>query len=441
MTTRQATWFSAVAIVALVATACGGSGSHKAKPSSTSTSAGAHVTSAPPGGYPPVNQPGATPTEIRVSGVASTTNPTGVLYGTAFDGVQAYFDMVNSEGGVYGRRLVLANRHDDQTGSNRREVEAIVDQDHPFAVLPVSVVLFTGSDLLAKAGIPTFGWNIQDDWTGPQNFFAQTGALCNGSACPNPTLPWVAQKLGRKRVAVLAYTVAQSADCADMIKASFDKYPSAKVVVLDKSLAFGVTDLSADVKKMADAKVDLVTTCMDANGVLTLAREMRQQGVNAVQYFPDGYDHEFMSKYGGFFEGSIVGVQEAPLETKPPFPALTEFVKWMDKGGYRKTENAEVGWVNAAQFVAGLRAAGPDFTQQKVVDAINHAPPFDAGGMIAPLTWPRAHTDKHSGLRCTAFVKVHDSKFVPQFSPAGKPFTCLDPNLPDVTKAQPTYLK
>ncbi len=428
-----------VATTAMLAAACSNSSSGKAKQASTTTTTAG--TTAAAGKYPAVNQPGVTSTEIRVSGVASTTNPTAVLYGTAFDGVQAYFDMVNSEGGIYGRRLVLANRHDDQTVDDRREVEAILDQDHPFAVLPVSVVLFTGSDLLAKAGIPTFGWNIQDDWTGPQNFFAQTGALCNGSACPNPTLPWVAHKLGKKRIAVLAYTVAQSANCLDMIEASFAKYPSAKIVFADKSLAFGVTDLSSDVKKMGDAKVDLVTTCMDANGVLTLAREMRQQGVNALQYFPDAYDHEFMAKNGGFFEGSIVGVQEAPLETKPSFPALDDFQKWMDKAGYRKTENAEVGWVNAAQFVAGLRAAGPNFTQQKVVDAINHAPPFDAGGLIAPLTWPRAHTDKYGGLRCTAFVKVHDSKFVPVFSPAGKPFTCLAPNLTDVTTAQPTYLR
>ena len=43
----------------------------------------------------------------------------------------------------------------------------------------------------------------------------------------------------------------------------------------------------------------------------------------------------------------------------------------MDKGGYQKTENAEVAWANAAQFVSGLRAAGADFTQQKLIDAIN----------------------------------------------------------------------
>ena len=34
------------------------------------------------------------------------------------DGIQAYFDMVNSEGGIYGRKLTIAKRHDDQLTNN-----------------------------------------------------------------------------------------------------------------------------------------------------------------------------------------------------------------------------------------------------------------------------------------------------------------------------------
>ena len=70
------------------------------------TAAGAadtSTTTAPPGGWPAVNEPGVTSDSIRVSGVASTTNSLGGQYGTAFDGVQAYFNMINRQGGIYGR--------------------------------------------------------------------------------------------------------------------------------------------------------------------------------------------------------------------------------------------------------------------------------------------------------------------------------------------------
>ena len=77
---------------------------------------------------------------------------------------------------------------------------------------------------------------------------------------------------------------------------------------------------------MVDAKVDFVTTCMDANGMLTVAKEMRQQGLNAQMFLANAYDPDFMAKNGAFFEGDIVLVQEAPLEARPRIPALRQFV-------------------------------------------------------------------------------------------------------------------
>ncbi|MBV8952057.1 MAG: ABC transporter substrate-binding protein, partial [Actinobacteria bacterium] len=325
--------------LAVVAAACSSSGSGSSQSTTT-------VKAAPTGSFPAVNQPGVTATEIRVSGLVDATDPTGPGYRAAYDGVQAYFDMINSQGGIYGRKLVIANRHDDQLSNDRREATAIISNDHPFAVLPVATVLFTGSDLLAKSGMPVFGWNIQNEWQGPPNFFGEVGALCIGGSCPDVSLPWVASQMQKKRLGVLAYSVAQSADCTDGVKASFEKYPSAKVEFLDKSLAFGVTDFSADVKRMQNANVDLVTTCMDFNGVLDIAREMHQQGLSAIHYLPKGYDHDFVASNGALFEGSIVATEVAPTETTPQFPALKSYVSWMNKDHFKLAENAEVGWVN-----------------------------------------------------------------------------------------------
>jgi branched-chain amino acid transport system substrate-binding protein len=211
----------------------------------------------------------------------------------------------------------------------------------------------------------------------------------------------------------------------------------AKIVYSTKSLAFGVTDLSADVKKMVDAKVDFVTTCMDNNGVLTLAREMRQQGLNALIYLPNAYDQDFMSKNGGFFQGSIVIAQAAPIETKPKFTALQNYITWMDKGHFTKTELAEVGWANADLFVSGLKGAGENFTRQKVIDAINKQTDADAGGMIPPVDWTKQHTDLHYPRACIAYMKIDNSKFVPVWGEPGKPFTCWNGTPTSIPDSKP----
>jgi ABC-type branched-subunit amino acid transport system substrate-binding protein len=253
-------------------------------------------------------------------------------------------------------------------------------------------------------------------------------------------LPWLAQKVHKKKIGLLAYTVDQSKDCATGVKASFDKYPSAKVVFDDESLSFGVTDLSSDVSQMKDKGVDMVTTCMDNNGVLTLAKEMKKQGLNAIQYLPNAYDQKFMKTNGQFLEGSYVLTFFTPYQVKKQPPGLKKFLKWIKKNNGPTTENALAGWTNADLFYKGLKAAGPDFTRQKVVDAINQMKDYTADGIYAPIDWTIAHTqDPPEG--CSILSKVHNGTFVPSFGTADKPFTCLQLNpLPDQLQKKPTLL-
>ncbi len=391
------------------------------------TAADSTTTTKPAGGWPTVDQPGVTDTEIRVSGVAATTNPVGGLYGSSFDGVQAYFDMVNKQGGLYGRKLVLVKRHDDQLSQNAREVAAILNDDNVFAVLPVATAAaFSGAKALVDAKVPTFGWGINDEWVGPSNFYGSFGAICNGADCPSIVVPWAAHKMKKHKVGVLAYTVPPSKACLDGLESSFKKYgksAKAKIAYADGALTYGVTDFSTDVSKMVDAGVDLVATCMDNNGVLALAKEMRQQGLDAPQFLPNANDAAFMKTNGGFFEGSIVQALLAPLNTKPTFPALRQYVSGMKKLGKPMTENAQIGWVNADNFVTGLRMAGPDFTRQKVVDQLNTLTDYDANGLLAPLDWTKQHTDQHYP-RVYAFMEVKSSKLVPVWAKPGKPFLC-----------------
>ena len=217
---------------------------------------------------------------------------------------------------------MLVKRHDDQLGQNAREVEAILDQDNVFAVLPVATIAnFSGAEKLEDAKIPTFGWGINDEWAGPPNFFGHLGALCNGGECPGIGVPWTAKKLGKHRIGVSRVQRA--------LLGRLHRRPQGLVREV-REISQGedrLRDEGALVRRHRPAaptsrtwwtrSVDFVTTCMDSNGVLTLAKEMRQQGLDAIQYLPNGYDQEFMEKNGGFFQDSIVITQVAPVETKP----------------------------------------------------------------------------------------------------------------------------
>jgi branched-chain amino acid transport system substrate-binding protein len=424
----RARLIAVLAVLTLVAMAC--SNSDDKKSDSTTTTGGG-------GASAQVDQPGVTKDTIRVGGVVSKTNILNGPYASTFDGVKAYFDKVNDGGGIYDRKLELVSERDDQMGQNQQQVQALLSQDNVFAALPMAtIVSFTGAQDLVDANVPTFGWNINTEFTGHENMFGSNyGALCLG--CVGSPQPFVAKQLGKKRIGVLAYNQASSADCADGIQKSFKQYPTADVVFLTKSITFGSTDYSVEVKQMKDKKVDFVLTCIDDSAALALGKELRKQGLDAIQYLPNGYDAALAKANGQFLEGDIVGVPFAPFETKPKPPGLVEFNKWMDKAGYDKNELAMAGWLSAAMFYEGLQGAGPNFTRQKVIDALNKKTDQTLDGLIPPRDWTVDHDINHNTV-CTAYVKVENGKFVPTFTKPGKPFMCL-PDQPAKLPAKATF--
>ncbi|MFN8037298.1 MAG: ABC transporter substrate-binding protein [Acidimicrobiia bacterium] len=419
----------AVLLVALLAAACGNAKSDKSSGTSTTTgSVATKVDAADLRVHHSVDETGVTDGEIRVSVIAAITNPLGIDFGAFGNGIKAYLDMVNSGGGLYGRQLKVAAVHDDQLSNNTNAVEAALAQDNAFSVF-VATSLFTGASVLAAQKVPTFGWNVNTEWTGHDTFFPNWPAYC--FSCAAPFAPYLAQQTHARRIGIVAYSVPQAADCANWNEVSLEKWPTGKIVFSDKSIPFGVADVSAQVAQLRDRHVQLLLTCMDANGAFTFAKEMQKDGVNIPMLVPNSYDHAFMKANGKYFEGSYVSVQVTPLETRPQPAEMNKMLSWVAKTKQPVTELTMQGWIAANQFVTGVKLAGPDFNRAKVVAALNAQTHFTANGMVRPLDWTRDHISAKDrpndtvGLDCLVILKVHDNAFVSSFgAPADKPWPC-----------------
>jgi ABC-type branched-subunit amino acid transport system substrate-binding protein len=419
-------------VVSLVALACSNSSGKSDEGAEESSQAVA------------VDAPGVSETEIRVGGVASITNPLSGKYDQVALGVKAYFQMVNESGGIYGRELNLVAEKDDNTSNNDAAVQELLTQDDVFAVLPVATLLYTGADRLVDAKVPTFGWNINAEWGGTaeeprDNLFGQNGSfLCLG--CSSPVAAYVADQLDAKKIGLLAYNVPQSADCATGDEKTFEQYAgdgSATIVFADKAMAFGGGDFSVQVSQMKDAGVDLVVTCMDLQGVVALAREMKRQSLDAPQYLLNAYDPELLTDFGDLFQDSIVLTFFAPFEVEDPPEGLKTYLEWMEKTDTPANENTVNGWLNAALFVDGLREAGENFSRQKVIDAINSMTDWNGDGLLYGVDWTKQHIDVPNP-QCNAFSRVDGDKFVPVFGEPGKPFVCLDADAEGVPEGTPS---
>jgi branched-chain amino acid transport system substrate-binding protein len=150
---------------------------------------------------------------------------------------------------------------------------------------------------------------------------------------------------------------------------------------------------------------------------------MRKQRLDAVQYLPNGYSRQLVEEYGDLFEGSFVRTDFAQFEVDDKPSGLENYLEWTDRAGSQPTENSVVGWLNADLFVRGLRAAGPDFDRQKVIDAINRMTDYDGDGLIEGVDWTREHDTP--GPPCLFLSEIRDREFVPAFTEPGKPFVCV----------------
>ena len=172
------------AAIALVSAGCGNAGSSKASPTPT-TSAGGPVTTNVKNDFTTnqkVDAQGVTDEEIDVASVTSKTSVLGGQDAKLNDGIKAYFGLVNSKGGIYGRQLKLTSERDDIQVNNLATVEALLAQDKPYAAF-IATDGFSGAKKLAAAGMPTFGWNINAEWAGPKNFFPNVAPVCF-AGCP-----------------------------------------------------------------------------------------------------------------------------------------------------------------------------------------------------------------------------------------------------------------
>lgn len=370
--------------------------------------------------------PGVTATEIRVGGLAAITGPLGDQYEPIFKGVQAYIDMVNEQGGVNGRRIRLVAKRDDATNPSRNlaQARALVEEDKVFAVLGVASPIFTGGRYLADNRVPTFGWNVNPEWAQGDALFGEKGSYLNFKH-PGPELPYIATRVGAKKVGVVAYTAVQSADCADGQVNGYKKY-GLDVVLKDTSLPFGVTDISADIQRLRQAGVQFVGTCMDPTGNTLLSRSLKQFGLNDVkQYWPNGYDQDTLSKFADLMEGVYFTSDFVPFEAASQSAGMRTFLDQMHRRfpDQQISEVVLAGWVNADLFVTALRDVGKNVTRQKLIADINKKRDWTAHGTFSPIDWTIAH-HANSPLDCTAFIQVQHGKFVPVFGNATSPFVC-----------------
>ncbi len=384
--------------LATVLTACSNSSDKKTTATGSSGSTGSNANTTQSVAISGV--PGVTDTEIRYSSLGTNSNnPLGTCVLQCFDdGVKAYFDFRNSQGGIYGRHLVLSKEVDDALANNQAKALEIISANDTFGTFSAAQIASGWGDL-ANNGIPTYVWAINPaDTTGHPEIFGNAPTQC--IQCTSRAAALEVRTAGGHKVASLGYSVSEnSKQCADEAKNSIEQYApnigNPTFVQAFDNLDFGLPNgIGPEVTQMKQAGVDVVIGCLDLNGMKTVAQELQRQGVrqSIKLIHTNTYDQKFVQDAGDLFVGDVIGVGFRPFEADPGTSQLKDFREWMAKDGKPETEMAMNGWINADLAYEGLVAAGPNFDRAKVIAASNQQlTNFTAGGLVPPIDWSRQH--------------------------------------------------
>src|SRR5215469_12756138 len=154
-----------------------------------------------------------TATALTVGSISTQTGTLASNFSSMIQGEKAFFDYINAQGGVNGRKIDYKYQLDD--GGNpttfNQLASTLINQDHVFAVTGVATAFFS-PNIFVQSGIPTYGYNVTGNWAPQPNLFAAGGSVqFYGAGAPQ--WAYVARKTQKKpSIAIIAYGIAASAD-------------------------------------------------------------------------------------------------------------------------------------------------------------------------------------------------------------------------------------
>ena len=297
-------------------------------------------------------------------------------------GAKLYFDHINSQGGVNGRKIKLLTLDDgyepDRATANTKQ---LIDTDDVFALFgyvgtPTSLAALKVSN---PAGVPFVG-----AFTGAEALRTPFNRLIfNVRASYNDETEKIVEQftsLNVKRIAVFYQN---------------DAYGNAGLTGVEKAMAKrdlklvatatverNSSDVAAAVKTLIAAKPDMVVMVTTYKSTAAFINAMRAAG-SAAQFYTVSFvgSRALANELGA--AGAGVGIsQVVPFPWSRTLPVVRDYQKLLAASGSGRDVSftSLEGYIAARIFVEGLRRAGKEPSRDKFISAMENLRNFDAGG-------------------------------------------------------------
>lgn len=357
------------------------------------------------------NAPGVTDDTILVGQSAAFSGPAAKLGESMREGASVYFDIVNKNGGVHGRKLKLVSLDDgyepDRAIANTKK---LINEDKVFALFgyvgtPTGYAVLP---LIDEGKIPFFA-----PFTGAQRFreplnryvfnirasyFDETEYLVN----------WLVSK-NKKKIAVFYQDDAYGKAGLEGTTLAMERRKLQ--LVATGTVQRNTVDVEEAIKTIGKAKPDaviMISAYKSCAAFIQLYRSDREALFLNVSFVGS---EALAAELGDSGLGVIIS-QVVPYYADPGSGVAQEFrraLQAQDPDRKPSFNNLE-GYIAAKAFVKGLELAGRDLTRDKFIAALESFNQVDLGGFNVSFS-PKSHSGS-SAVLLTIIVNSKGS-FIP----------------------------
>jgi branched-chain amino acid transport system substrate-binding protein len=428
----------ALAVVPLLLVACSDeSGSSPATPGASSSVPGPTLTAEAN------DRTGVTPTEIKLGiHIPLSQNPAAAYAPIAY-GIKAFFDYINAQGGIYGRKINFIIGDDHYNPPDTVEVvKRLVEEDEVFAIVGGLGEATHNAvwKYLEEKGVPDmFVSTGLAKWTDPvvrTRFAGNPDYVMEGTVLGQ----YIAENYPNAKVGLLR----QSDEMGQEGETGLRKGIEGSDVEIAAIEQYDViqSDVTAQTQRLKNAGVDVLVAYAippQAASMVKAARETLHWDVPIVVSGINCSDI-FIALAGAQDAEGVVSVVFGPQVYQTDHPAVQKYSKiWAKYGNGEPFSNfAFYGMSDGELMVYLLEMAGQDLSRGSFLDAAESMCGFWCSGCVYIAPMNMSPTD-HRAIEEEMYTKVEDGKWVTIGDPIGSESTpnCTPPTPPPGFEDQP----
>ncbi len=393
-------------VAAILTSGCATSGSR-----SSETAAGGDGSSAP-GGAAVCDEneksPGITDTEISL-GATAPLSGSGAAGGIGVrDGMQAYYSMINKQGGIQGRQVKLTVLDDEYSPAvAQKQMRQLVQQEKVFAISGgEGTPNFLGVvPYLDRAKVPAVAPYAPSSDLGtmkaPHVYMATVDYVKEFEILTQFVLEQDKAAPPKK-----LSLVGVAGNVGDDAKKGMDKGLAGKdIPVRYFPETPGTSDFTPMATQLKQENADWVFLIITNTDTGQLIQAMKRIGYNPKLITWAGMaDDAYIKEFGSISQGLYMALETADLNSKNP--KVQEFVQqFTAETGRAPGKFDELGWSQAQLTAEGLRRAKA-LTRTCLEAALQTISNFDTG-LVPPVTWG---PDDRAGVDAVGIGRIMDGK-------------------------------